>query len=111
MQNDFADHNDFDKYVREKDKWFYDNGWPYKGEHFSSYRLDEFGKTESGKLVDYIVMLRDDKKPNKTIILNGTGMQLQEIWSGFVNSQDDYQAMMSVVNKFIKEYKHNLGAT
>jgi hypothetical protein len=109
MQNKFTSSNDFDKYVREQNKWSYDNGWSYKGEHFSAYMLEGFGRIESGKLVDYLVMLRDDKDPNKTIIVHGIGMQLHEIWSGFVNLQDEYQAMMSVVSKFIEEYKNNSG--
>ncbi len=107
MENKFTDPNDFDKYAREQDEWSYDNGWGYKGEHLPSYAFDvkRFGKIESGILVDSIVMLRDDQIPNKTIVLHGRNMQLEEIWSGFVSSQDDYQAMMSVINKFIEEYK------
>jgi len=111
MENKFSDHNDFDKYVREQDKWMYDNGWAYKGENFSAYMLEQFDRVESGKLVEYLVMLRDDKDSNKTIVLHGKDAQLDEIWSGFVNSQDEYQVMMSVVNKFIEEYKNNSGAT
>jgi hypothetical protein len=110
MQNDFADPNDFDKYAREKDKWFYDNGWTYKGEYFSAYRLEGFDRIKSEKLVGYIVMLRNDENSNKTIVLYGKEMQLQEIWSGSVNSQDDYQVMMSVISKFIEEYNNNSGA-
>lgn len=111
MQNEFTDPNGFDKYVREQDKWFYDNGWAYKGEHFSAYMLGGFERSEAGKLVDYLVMLRHNKNPNKTIVLHGIDTQLHEIWSGVVSSQDDYQIMMSVVNKFIEEYKSNSGAT
>ncbi|HEU0296045.1 MAG TPA: hypothetical protein VFR47_25135 [Anaerolineales bacterium] len=110
MENKFSDHNEFDKYVREEDKWIYDNGWSYEGELFSAYMLERFDRVESGKLVEYLVMLRDDKNSNKTIILHGKDIQFDEIWSGFVNSKDDYQVMMSVVSKFIEEYKNNLGA-
>ena len=110
MENKFPDHNEFDKYVRERDKWIYDNGWSYKGEHFSAYMLERFDKVESGKLVEYLVMLRDAEDSHKTIVLHGKDMKLHELWSGFVNSQDDYQAMMAVVNKFIEEYKNNSGA-
>ena len=27
MQKNFTNHDDFDKYVREQDKWILDNGW------------------------------------------------------------------------------------
>jgi len=111
MENNFINHDDFDKYVREQDKWIYDNGWTYKGEHFSAYMLERFDKVESGKLIEYLVMLRDNESSNKTIILRGTGIELHEIWSGSINSQNDYQIMMSVVNKFIEEYKNGSGIT
>jgi hypothetical protein len=107
MENKFADHNEFDKFAREHDEWNYDNGMGHKGELFSSYRLERFGKIESGKLVDYLVMLREDKEPNKGYILHGIHAKLHEIWAGFINTRDDYQKMMLVVNKFIKEYKNN----
>ena len=110
MENKFSDRNEFDKYVREQDKWIYDNGWSYKGEHFSAYMLERFDKVESGKLVEYLVMLRDDKNSNKIIVLHGKNTKLNEVWSGPVNSQDEYHAMMSLVNKFIEEYKDNSGA-
>jgi len=110
MENKFSDHNEFDKYAHEQDKWIYDNGWSYKGEHFSAYMLERFDKVESGKLVEYLVMLRDEENSNKTILLHGKDAQLDEIWSGLVNSQDDYQAMMAIVNKFMEEHKNNLGA-
>jgi hypothetical protein len=107
MENKFSDHNEFDKHVREQDKWIYDNGWSYKGEHFSAYMLERFDRVESGKLVEYLVMLRDENDSNKTIILYGKDTKLAEIWSGVVNSQNDYQAMMAVVNRFIEECKNN----
>lgn len=110
MENKFSDHNAFDKYAREQAKWIYDNGWSYKGEHFSAYVLERFGRVESGKLVEYLVMLRDDENASKTIILHGKDAQLDELWSGSVNSQNDYQAMIAIVDKFIEEYKRNLGA-
>jgi len=110
MENKFSDHNEFDKYAREQDKWIYDNGWSYKGEHFSAYTLERFDKVESGKLVEYLIMLRDEEDSTKTILLHGKDEQLDEIWSGLVNSQDDYQAMIAIVNKFIEEHKNNLGA-
>lgn len=110
MQNRFTDHNEFDKYVREQDRWIYDNGWNYKGEYFSAYMLEGFDKVESGKLVEYLVMLRDDEDSNKTIVLHGKDKELQELWSGVVNSHNDYQTMMNIVNKFIEEYKNNSGA-
>jgi len=111
MENKFTDPNEFDKYVREQDGWIYDNGWSYIGELFSAYMLERFDKVESGILVEYLLMLRKDENPNKTIALHRKDNKLQEIWSGFVNSQDDYQIMMSVVNKFIEDYKKNSGAT
>jgi hypothetical protein len=105
MENKFSDYNEFDKQIREQDKWVYDNGWAYKREHFSAYMLERFDRVESGKLAEYLVMLRDEENSNKTIVLHGKDKQLDEIWSGFVNSQDDYQAMMSVESKFIQEYE------
>jgi len=72
--------------------------------------LARFDKAESGILVEYLLMLRNDKHPYKTITLYGKHKELHEFWSGFVNSQDEYQAMMVAVNKFIEEYKNNLGA-
>jgi hypothetical protein len=96
--------------VQEQNKWYYDNGWSYKGEHFSAYLMEDFGRVESGKLIDYLVMLRDDKHPNKTIVLHRIDTNHYEIWSGFVSSQEDYEVMMSVINKFIEDYKNSSGA-
>jgi len=110
MESNFTDHNEFDKYVREQDSWIYDNGWNYKEEIFSAYMLKRFDKVASGKLAKYIVMLRDEENSNKTIILHGKDKEFHELWSGVVNSQDEYQAMMVVVNKFIEENKDNSGA-
>lgn len=113
MKINFTDHNDFDKYAREQDGWSYDNGWQYQGEHFSAYAfsVEKFGTIKSGIQVEYIVLLRDDQFPNKTILLQGKHKQLHEIWSGFIRSQGDYQKMMAILNKFIEEYKSNSGAT
>jgi hypothetical protein len=72
--------------------------------------LEGFGKGEAGRLVVYLVMRRDDEQSNKTIVLSGKEMQLHGAWSGSVNSQEDYLVMISVVSKFIGEYKNNLGA-
>jgi hypothetical protein len=72
--------------------------------------LEGFDKVEAGKLVEYLVMLRNEEDSNESIVLHGKDAQLDEIWSGFVNSKNDYQAMMVVVNKFIKEYKNKPGA-
>src|SRR5215475_12430842 len=110
MKNKFIDHNEFDKYVWEQDKWTYDNGWNYRGESYSAHLLERLDKVESGKLVDYFVMLRDDDRSNKTVVLHGKNAELTEIWSGFVNSTNEYQVMMSVLNEFINEYKNNSGA-
>src|SRR5687767_13395172 len=79
MENKFTDNNDFDKYAREHNKWIYDNAWTYKGEFFASYMLEGFGRAESGKLVDYLVMLRDDKEPSKAFILHGIDTELHEV--------------------------------
>jgi hypothetical protein len=91
MQNKFLDNNDFDKYAREQDTWIYDNGWTYKGELFASYMLERFDKVDSGNLIEYLVMLRDDQEPNKAFILHGINTENYEIWSGFINTKDDYQ--------------------
>jgi hypothetical protein len=107
MKNSFSYQNEFDKHAKEQNKWIYDNGWTYKGGFFSSYMLAEFDKVELAKLVDYFVMLREDKKPNKAFILHGIDDKTHEIWSGFINTKDDYQKMMLVVNEFIEEYKKN----
>lgn len=79
MQNNFTDINDFDKYALEQDGWIYDNGWNYKGEHFSAYMLERFDKVKLGYLVEYHVMLRDDEHSHKTIILHGKDKRLHEI--------------------------------
>jgi hypothetical protein len=110
MPINFADHNEFDKYVRDQ-KWNYNNRWSYKGEFFSAYIMEGFGRIELGRLIDYLVMLRDDELPNKTIIIHGINTQLDEIWLGFENSQDEYHLMMYVVNKFIEDYQNNSRAT
>jgi len=104
MPNLFTNNNDFDKYAKEEDNWVYDNGWSYKDEFFDSYQLEGFGKTESGKLIDYLVMLRNSEKRNKTIVLHGSGNQLHEIWSGATLTKEEYKIMMSSVNDFIREH-------
>jgi hypothetical protein len=44
--------------------------------------LEGFDKIESGELVEYLVMLRDDEDSNKTIVLHGKDNELHELWSG-----------------------------
>lgn len=103
--NDFEDARDFlrdfDRHARDHGGWFYDNGWRYKDEFFgSAYMRDE--EVESGRLVEYLLMLRDGKTAHRTIILHQTRGQLVEIWSGLVTTKDDFDGMNAAVDEYVQ---------
>ena len=47
---------------------------------------------------------------NDISVYHKIGERPNEIWSGHVDSPNEYETMMSAVNKFIEEYKKNSGA-
>ena len=99
-RSDFKDHNDFDQYAREHGSWFYDNGWTYKGEFFgAAYMRDE--KSEAGRLVEYLLMLRDGDIPGRTLILHGVREDLVDVWAGQVETQVDFDRMNQIVAEYI----------
>jgi len=105
MQKNFTNNDDFDKYVREQDKWILDNGWSNPELSIYMYRLEKSTAYNAGKLVEYILMSRYANLTNRIDVFHKKGKQNREIWSGFVDSPDEYQVMMSAVNKFIEERK------
>jgi len=100
MENKFSDHNKFDKYAREQGKWIYDNGWSYKGEHFSAYMLERFDKVESENWLNTLSCQEMKRIPTRLSYFTEKTHNLMKCWSGPVNSQDDYQAMMAIVYNF-----------
>lgn len=69
--------------------------------------LKDFNKLDSGTFVEHLVILKDDKDPNKTFMLHGLATQLHEVQSGFTNTKDHYQQTILVVTRFIEEYQNN----
>jgi hypothetical protein len=99
MMKDFKHDDDFDTYAWDKGRWSYDNGWNYKGEFFgAAYVQNEVIKKEAGEL-DYLLMLRNGKVPNRTLIIRVLGTQFTEIWSGQIESKTDFDQMMDVVGR------------
>ena len=111
MQKNFTNHDDFDKYVREQDKWILDNGWSNPELSIYMYRLEKSTEYDAGKLVEYLLMSRYANLTNHISVSHLKGKQSHEIWSGYIDSPNEYQVMMSAINKFIEEYKNNSGAT
>jgi len=122
FQNNFTNHDDFDKYVQEQDRWIYHWSLPEHG--IFAYMLEKSAKYKGGEIVEYISMSRNEHityyisyNPLKYISVNHIsvshvkGKQSHEIWSGYVDSPNEYQVMMSAINEFIEEYKNNSGAT
>ena len=105
MQKNFTNHDDFDKYVREQDKWILDNGWSNPELSIYMYRLEKSTEYNAGKLVEYILMSRYANLTSRIDVFHKKGKRNREIWSGFIDSPDEYQVMMSAVNKFIEERK------
>jgi hypothetical protein len=104
MSGDFKG-NIFDEYAYRLGGWAYDNGWRYKGEFFGAAYVGEvFEGAKSGEQ-NYLLMLRDGNTPDRTIILHKTGDQLNELWSGQVETKDDFDNMMNIINTYIKQYK------
>jgi len=111
MHKNFYNHDDFDEYVKEQDKWICDDSWSLPEHNKFGYMLEKSAKYNAGKLVEYIVMLRSENITNHISVFHKKSKQNRDIWSGFVDSPDEYQVMMDVVKKFIEEYKNNSGAT
>ena len=104
MSEDFKS-NEFDEYAYIFGGWVYDNGWRYGDEFFSAaYRGEEFDGTESGKQ-DYLLMLRRGNIPGRTLILHNIEGRLTQIWSGQVETKDDFNNMMTVANSYINQYQ------
>jgi hypothetical protein len=110
MQTKFKNYDDFEKYAREQDRWIYDNQQSLPEHNINGFRLEKFDKYAAEKQVEYIVMSSSEGIPNYVNVFYHQGNQSHQIWSGHVNSPNEYQAMMVVVNKFIEEYKNNSGA-
>jgi hypothetical protein len=111
MTNDFYNLDVFEKYVEEQDRWIYAIGWSLPEHKIYGFRLEKFDKYAVEKQVEHIVMFSGEGIPHSVNVFCYQGNQSRQIWSGYINSPDEYQAMMVVVNKFIEEYKNNLGAT
>ena len=98
------DPNEFDRYAREHGGWFYDNGWGYKGEYFgSAYVRDE--RSEGGRVVERLVMVRGGKIKNRTLVLHETFdgvLAVLEVWSGIVASRAEFDAMNAVVAEYVR---------
>jgi hypothetical protein len=93
--------NRFDDYAYQMGGWVYDNGWRYQDEFFgAAYVGKTFGDTED----DCLLMLREGGIPGRTIILHKQGNQLTEIWSGQVDTREEFDKMMRVVNNYSTRY-------
>lgn len=113
MKRKFKNSDDFEKYVEEQDRWLYDISRSLPEHKIFDFRLEKFDKYAAEKQVEHIVMSSGEGIPNRVNVsyeFYDQGKQSRLIWSGHVNSPDEYQAMMVVVNKFIEEYKENSGA-
>ena len=105
MNNEFEDHNEFEKYAWEQGGWAYDNGWGYKDEFFGeSYEGKNFGDAKKGDY-DFLQMLRNGNVPTKTYVIHFIGEKLNEIWSGNVVTKSDFDKMMEFVDNYILEYE------
>jgi len=111
MPNSFNNLDEFEKYASEQDKWIRNNGWSNPELSIFVYRSVKFDNFKAGKLVEYILMSNTANITNHISVSHHKDKQSQEIWSGYVDSPDEYQVMMSAINKFIEDYKNNLGAT
>ena len=110
MQNNFNNLDDFEEYASQQDQWIRNNGWSNPELSIFSYRSVKFDKFIAGKLVEYILVTNYANLTNHISVYHYKGKQSHQIWSGFVDSRDEYLVMMSAVNKFIEERKNNLGA-
>ena len=119
MQNNFNNLDDFEKYASKQDKWIRNNGWSNPELSIFLYRSVKFDKFMAGKLVEYILMtnhenllenLTNHVSIKHVSVSHHKGKQSHQIWSGYVDSTDEYQEIMSAVNKFIEETKYNSGA-
>ena len=72
-----------------------------------------------GNLVEYILMTNQEnliENLTKHVSIKHVSVShhkdklSHQIWSGYVDSPDEYQVMMSAVNKFIEETKYYSGA-
>ena len=105
MQSKFNNLDDFEEYASQQDKWIRNNGWSNPELSIFVYRSVKFEKFKAGKLVEYVLISNTSNITNHISVSHYKGKQSQEIWSGYVDSQDEYQVMMTVVNKFIEENK------
>ncbi len=82
---DLTDHNDFDRYVRERG-WIYDNGCLFENEHWDSYAgTDRFRR---------YLLLR--QSPGRVIlVVRGEQLGLVRAWSGTVTTSLDVADMLS----------------
>ena len=111
MPNNFYD--EFNQYAREQDKWIYHDSWSLPEHCHYAYILEESAKYEAGNIVECIRMDSSDnpyKLKHQISVYLYKHIQSQHIWSGYIGSLNEYQEMMSAVNKFIEENKDNSGA-
>ncbi len=88
-ENDFADHNEFDKYAKEIG-WVYDNGWDYEGESWESYAGPDGFR--------YVQMLR--QKNGRIICIQiGKGPH-KALWSGEVFTYSEFDKMIEEIKGF-----------
>jgi hypothetical protein len=100
MTDDFKNNDEFDTYAWDTGRWSYDNGSCYKGEFFgASYVQDELQKNDV-EIPNYLLLLRNGDISNRTLIIHVLGTKLTEIWSGQVDSKNDFDNMMG----FLREY-------
>lgn len=94
--------NVFDEHAWRTGGWAYDNGRRYAGEFFgAAYVGERLGATEAESLL----MLREGDTPGRTLILHQRPGQMTEIWSGQVETHQDFDQMMQQVGAYLEEYR------
>jgi hypothetical protein len=109
MQSNFTNYDDFGKYVEKQDQSIYDIRWSLPENKISAYRFEQFDKYAAEKKVEHIVMFSYEGLTNSVDVVYYHGNQSRQIWSGYVDSHNEYQVMMPAAKKFIEEYKKNSG--
>ena len=80
MENNFKNHDDFEKYLEEQDKWIYE--WSLPEHYMFAYMLEKSIKYKAGKVVEYIYMVRSGNIiTNDMSVYHKKGEQPHEIWS------------------------------
>jgi hypothetical protein len=95
MVDNFADHNEFDKYAREHGGWFYDNAWGYHDQSFDCYAGSEYSDN-NGEL-NRLVMLANCPMAGLAVVLQVKGWTQTEVWTGPVRTKADVDALQVFV--------------